>query len=100
MVFAQYEASQKDVYEQTSVKLKIQKNRTRCDIAIMSIVMITMHRYGNLDYVFNNSGIKTKYVSRLLCIKTYVLKLLNLNVKIKDTLTILANLYVSSIKTN
>ena len=41
-------ASLKNMSEQTSVKFKIKQNRTRCDIVIMNIVMITMHWYANL----------------------------------------------------
>ena len=44
MVPAQYEPSPKDISEQTSVKFKIKKKkRTRCDIVIMNIVLITIH---------------------------------------------------------
>ena len=47
MVPAQYEPSPKDISKQAGVKFKIKKNRTRCDIIIMSIVMIAMHWHGN-----------------------------------------------------
>ena len=64
--------------------LKLKKSRTRCDIVIMSIAMITMHWYRNLNRLcFQQFWHQTKYVSILF--ERQILKLLNQNFKIKGT---------------
>ena len=54
MVPAQHLPSMEDVSEQASVKFNIKQDRARYDIVIMSIIMITMHRY-NYDIKQNKS---------------------------------------------